>query len=261
MSDKELPIVVVQDFIYKPVDKVYNILTGLTFTTKKNIAGLDNMYEDENRTKWEWDIVHMRLQLSLEKAIPNKLISCVCQDTQTTIDFEFHALTDSITLLTFRAYDFKDSGGICLHHIMENKRNLFDIVVKDLKCNQSTFIPFEVHKRHYDKTILASQVYMEQNYTEKLTIHFLSKKYAMSTRNFQRRFKKATNVTVCKYIQKLRVESAKKLLESSSMQINEVMHKVGYNDPKTFRKIFKRNAGIPPIAYRKKYNLFKNTWS
>lgn len=127
--------------------------------------------------------------------------------------------------------------------------------------NQLPFIIFEGYKRHSDETILKSQIYLEENYTKKLTTKFLSKKYAMSTRTFHRRFRQATQETVHNYLQKLRVESAKKLLESSSMQINEVMYEVGYHDPKTFRKIFKRNTGMTPIAYRMKFKIYEKLGS
>lgn len=121
--------------------------------------------------------------------------------------------------------------------------------------NQLPFMVFEGYKHHSDETILEAQAYIEQHYTEKLTLDFLSKKYAMSTRTFQRRFKKATHETFTGYLQKLRIESAKKLLESTFLSINEIMYKVGYNDPKTFRGVFKRNTGISPIEYKKKYKL------
>lgn len=120
--------------------------------------------------------------------------------------------------------------------------------------NQLPFVFFEGYKRHADETILDAQMYIEQHFTEKLTIEFLSAKYALSTRSFQRRFKQATRETVYKYLQKVRIEAAKKLLESGSFQIDEIMYDVGYNDPQAFREVFKKNTGITPIAYRKRYN-------
>ena len=79
-------------------------------------------------------------------------------------------------------------------------------------------------------------------------------KFAIGRRHFERRFKKATNNTPLEYIQRVRIEAAKKKLETSDMNVNEVMYDVGYNDIKAFRTVFKKITGLSPIAYRNKYN-------
>lgn len=80
----------------------------------------------------------------------------------------------------------------------------------------------------------------------------------MSTRNFIRRFKKATNNTPLEYLQRVKIEAAKKMLERSSETISILMFEVGYNDAKTFRNVFKRATGLSPQDYRKKYNRKMN---
>jgi AraC-like DNA-binding protein len=77
--------------------------------------------------------------------------------------------------------------------------------------------------------------------------------FALSRRNLERRFKKATANTVVEYIQRVKIEAAKKNLESAKKNINEVMYEVGYNDTKAFRTTFKRITGLSPIQYRNKY--------
>ena len=89
---------------------------------------------------------------------------------------------------------------------------------------------------------------------EKISIEFLAEQAATSTRNFVRRFKKATHNTPIEYIQRVRIEAAKKNLESTTMNIHQVMYSIGYNDDKTFRNLFKRYAGLTPLEYRNKYN-------
>ena len=69
-----------------------------------------------------------------------------------------------------------------------------------------------------------------------------------------RRFKKATSNTPLEYIQRVRVEAAKKRLESTADNVLEVMLSVGYNDEKAFRKTFKKHAGLSPKEYQMKYN-------
>jgi len=66
--------------------------------------------------------------------------------------------------------------------------------------------------------------------------------------------KKATNNTPLEYIQRVRIEAAKKRLESSTLNVQQVMYETGYNDDKSFRNIFKKYCGLTPIEYRKKYN-------
>ena len=102
--------------------------------------------------------------------------------------------------------------------------------------------------------IKAIQLYIEENFEEKLSIEGLAKKFAVSNRNLIRRFKKATQNTPYEYIQRVKVEVAKKRFESSILNINQVMYTVGYNDEKAFRKTFKKYTGLSPLEYRRKYN-------
>ena len=122
------------------------------------------------------------------------------------------------------------------------------------RTNQNPFIIFSGQKEHSDDVIKEAQLYIEDNYEEKLNIENLAKRFAISNRNFIRRFKKATQSTPFEYVQRVKVEAAKKSLESSTLNINEVMYAVGYNDEKAFRKVFKKYTGLSPLEYRKKFN-------
>lgn len=122
------------------------------------------------------------------------------------------------------------------------------------RTSQSPFIIFNGQKEHEDETIKKAQTFIENNFYEKLTVDQLTKMLALSRRSLERRFKKATNNTVMEYIQRVKIEAAKKDFESSQKNINEVMYNVGYLDPKAFRTVFKKVTGITPAAYRSKYN-------
>ena len=76
----------------------------------------------------------------------------------------------------------------------------------------------------------------------------------LNGRSFLRRFKKATTNTPVEYIQRVKVEAAKKKLEATSDTIFQIMYGVGYNDEKAFRNIFRKYSGLSPKEYRKKYN-------
>jgi len=122
------------------------------------------------------------------------------------------------------------------------------------RISQSPFIIFEGQKTHDDEPIKKAQEYIENNFEEKITIDQLSSMFALGRRNMERRFKKATANTVTEYIQRVKIEAAKKNLETGRKNINEVMYEVGYSDTKAFRTIFKRITGLSPVNYRNKYN-------
>ncbi|MFT5820835.1 MAG: transcriptional regulator GlxA family with amidase domain [Crocinitomix sp.] len=120
--------------------------------------------------------------------------------------------------------------------------------------NQNQFAIFSGQKNHEDQPIIDAQRFIEENYHEKISIEQLANKFAISGRNFIRRFKKATANTPVEYIQRVKVEAAKKSLEMSvNSPITEVMYDVGYSDPKAFRNIFRKHTGLSPLEYKKKY--------
>ncbi|MBA2249201.1 MAG: helix-turn-helix domain-containing protein [Chitinophagaceae bacterium] len=122
------------------------------------------------------------------------------------------------------------------------------------RVSQSPFIIFKGQKTHDDEPVKKAQEYIENNYEEKITIDQLASMFAVGRRNMERRFKKATANTVTEYIQRVKIEAAKKNLESGRKNVNEVMYEVGYSDTKAFRTIFKRITGLSPVNYRNKYN-------
>jgi transcriptional regulator GlxA family with amidase domain len=120
--------------------------------------------------------------------------------------------------------------------------------------SQSPFIMFNGQKTHEDEPIKKAQEFIEANITEKISVEDLAIKYAIGKRHFERRFKKATNNSPLEYIQRVKIEAAKKHLESSRKNVNEVMYDVGYSDTKAFRTVFKKITGLSPVEYRNKYN-------
>ena len=120
--------------------------------------------------------------------------------------------------------------------------------------SQSPFAIFIGQKDHEDEPIKKAQLFMENNVGSKVSVDQLSEMFAISRRNFERRFKKATSNTPVEYLQRVKIEAAKKSLESGRENINEVMYGVGYSDSKAFRTMFKKITGLSPIGYRNKYN-------
>lgn len=120
--------------------------------------------------------------------------------------------------------------------------------------SQSPFTIFKGQKIHEDDEIKKVQEFIETNYAEKITVDELCNKFAIGRRTLERRFKKATNNSIVEYIQRVKIEAAKRSFETSRKNINEVMYEVGYTDTKAFRDVFKKITGLTPVEYRNKYN-------
>lgn len=120
--------------------------------------------------------------------------------------------------------------------------------------SQSTFTIFRGQKQHDDDVVKEVQTYMEENLQEKISMEELSSRFSVGRRNFDRRFIKATGNTPIEYVQRVKVESAKKALEMSRKTINEIMYEVGYSDVKAFREVFRKFTGMSPVEYKGRYN-------
>ncbi len=120
--------------------------------------------------------------------------------------------------------------------------------------SQAAFMLFNGQRAHEDDTIKQVQAWLEAHYTNKVTVDELAERFAIGRRSFERRFKKATNNTVVEYLQRVKMEAAKRSFETSRKNISEVMFDVGYTDTKAFRTVFKKVTGLTPVEYRNKYN-------
>ena len=126
------------------------------------------------------------------------------------------------------------------------------------RTSQSPFIIFSGQKTHEDAAVLNAQEFIEQHFQEKITVDELCNKHSIGRRTFERRFKKATSNTVVEYIQRVKIEAAKKDLEKGRKTVNEVMFDVGYSDTKAFRDVFRKYAGMSPANYRARYTKTQN---
>jgi transcriptional regulator GlxA family with amidase domain len=122
------------------------------------------------------------------------------------------------------------------------------------RVSQNQFIIFSGQKEHTDEQIKAAQEFIECNYEDKLNVESIAESVNLNSRSFLRRFKKATSNTPLEYIQRVRIEAAKKKLESTTETIMEVMFGIGYNDEKAFRTTFRKYSGLSPKEYQMKYN-------
>lgn len=119
--------------------------------------------------------------------------------------------------------------------------------------SQLVFAIFNGQKTHGDELVRKAQDFIEANIAERITIDYLADMLAIGRRSLERRFKKATNNTLSEYIQRVKVEAAKKGLETGHKHVAEVMYEVGYNDNKAFRDTFKKITGMSPVDYKSRY--------
>lgn len=128
------------------------------------------------------------------------------------------------------------------------------LLVDPNRDSQSPYSIFSARKDHGDASILEAQEWMQKHYADDITIDAVAREAGISPRHFKRRFRKATGESPLGYLQNLRMEAAKKRLEATLDNVNEITFQIGYEDSSTFRRLFKRYTGISPREYRDKFS-------
>lgn len=132
--------------------------------------------------------------------------------------------------------------------------NTAKVMVYDLyRASQSPYSVFRLQKNHNDTSILKVQSWIENHYSEKFCYPELAARFGFSKRTLERRFQAATGVTPLDYLQRVRVQASKRLLEESNKSFDEITWEVGYGDGGFFRKVFIKDTGLMPSAYRQRF--------
>lgn len=129
------------------------------------------------------------------------------------------------------------------------KKLLVDVAVR----SQTPYSSTTFKKNHTDAEILKIQIWLEKRLAQSIVMEQVADEFGLSMRNFIRRFKEATEQTPIEYLQNLRIEKAKFLLESSQQGFEQITLQVGYADDNSFRRLFKQRVGLAPSAYRKRF--------
>lgn len=117
-------------------------------------------------------------------------------------------------------------------------------------------LPFAARVRppqHNDAAVAAAQAWIADHYTAPNPVAGMTQASGLATRTFKRRFEAATGYAPLDYVQSLRIEEAKQMLETSDMALEDVGPEVGYTEPAAFRRLFKRTTGITPQQYRQRF--------
>lgn len=117
------------------------------------------------------------------------------------------------------------------------------------------FITFEGRTDHGDADVAAVQRWLREHFALPNPVEAMVERSALAERTFKRRFTAATGLAPIDYVQRLRVEDAKRRLERSEAPADEIGWRVGYEDAAFFRRLFKRTTGMTPGAYRKRFRV------
>ncbi len=117
------------------------------------------------------------------------------------------------------------------------------------------FLVFEGRRDHGDAEIRSAQEWLDGHFSVANPVEAMIERSRLAERTFKRRFTEATGLAPIAYVQRLRIESAKRRLERSDTPIEKVAWQVGYEDPAFFRRLFRRTTGLAPGAYRKRFRI------
>ncbi|MFC7518592.1 GlxA family transcriptional regulator [Herbaspirillum sp. GCM10030257] len=117
------------------------------------------------------------------------------------------------------------------------------------------YLVFEGKRDHGDGDIQSAQQWLDKHFSVAHPVEEMIQRSRLAERTFKRRFTHATGFTPLDYVQRLRIEDAKRRLERTETSIDEISWRVGYEDPAFFRRLFKRTTGLAPGAYRKRFRI------
>ncbi len=130
------------------------------------------------------------------------------------------------------------------------------LLLDPARKSQAPYEVFNFEKGHGDDKIATLQEWLERNYRKQVKIDSLARQAAMSRRTFERRFKAATGESPLQYLQRIRIDKAKMLLEKGDESFDRITDMVGYGDSSSFRKVFQKFTSMQPGAYRRKFRRF-----
>jgi transcriptional regulator GlxA family with amidase domain len=117
------------------------------------------------------------------------------------------------------------------------------------------YIVFQGKSDHGDGEIQSAQQWLSSHFSIANPVEEMVKRSKLSERTFKRRFTSATGLAPIAYVQRLRIEDAKRRLERTDAPVDEISWRVGYEDPAFFRRLFKRTTSLAPGAYRKRFRI------
>ncbi len=122
------------------------------------------------------------------------------------------------------------------------------------RLSQLPYAEFSGSRAHRDSAVLKAQSIIERDFARPISTDEIAHSSGLSVRSLNRRFKVATGHTPGTYLQRVRIEAAKRLLEREKQSVDEIRYAVGYEDARAFRRLFYRHTDLTPRAYRLKFS-------
>lgn len=119
--------------------------------------------------------------------------------------------------------------------------------------SQLPYACLQARLQHNDALVRKAQSLISRDLIERDVVERARQETGLSSRTFQRRFAAATGTSAVQYVQQLRIEYAKELLEQAEWPTDDVASRVGYSDPSSFRRLFRRHVGVTPSEYRRRF--------
>lgn len=121
--------------------------------------------------------------------------------------------------------------------------------------SQFPYMTLQARIAHSDELVLRAESHIRSHVRKALTVEELAVMLNTTPRTLNRRFQDALGCSPKQYIQDLRVEGAKRLLETTDLDLTEIVDRVGYTDPRSFRRIFERSTKVSPAKYRRMFAI------
>lgn len=129
------------------------------------------------------------------------------------------------------------------------------LLIDVTQTSQVPYLPLLAERAHSDSLVERAQHWLQSNMTKELRISELADALAISDRTLIRRFKAALDQTPLAYLQDLRLEAARALLETGDLSVEAIGGQVGYNDTSSFSRLFRQRIGMSPGAYRSRFQI------
>lgn len=127
------------------------------------------------------------------------------------------------------------------------------------QTTQAPYLPLLADRSHHDSVVHRAQHLLQKRMSEEIELRSLAGELAISERTLIRRFQAALEQTPLTYLQHLRIDTARALLEAGDLSVDEIVARVGYRDTSSFSRLFRNRVGMSPGAYRRRFQLSQDS--
>ena len=127
------------------------------------------------------------------------------------------------------------------------------LLINAARDSQFPYMTLQARVQHSDELVLRAQSQIRSRVRQEISLEQLAADLGVSSRTLNRRFHAALDCSPTQYLQELRVEGAKRLLEATSLTVEEIIERVGYGDTGSFRRLFARMTKVTPAQYRRMF--------